>query len=128
MILLDTHTFVWLASDPARLSKPAYEAIGKFQTGLLLSAVSGWEIALLYKRGRLLLPVAPEVFLERAVARHGIHELPVTRQRALEAVSLPDIHNDPFDRILIAEALGRKCQIITKDSVIPTYPGVSAVW
>lgn len=128
MILLDTHTFVWMASDAAKLSIPANEAIHKFQRGLMLSVASAWEIALLYKRGRLLLPVPPEIFLERAVARHGIHELPVTRQRTLEAVSLPDIHNDPFDRILIAEALGRKCRIITKDAVIPSYPGVSVIW
>ena len=128
MILLDTHTFVWLASDPDKLSGPATEAIQKFQGRLLLSAVSTWEIALLCKRGRLMLPVSPEVFIEKAVARHGLHELPVTSGLTMAAVALPDLHNDPFDRILIAEALLQKCRIVTKDAVIPTYPGISAVW
>jgi PIN domain nuclease of toxin-antitoxin system len=76
----------------------------------------------------LLLPVSPEDFVRRAVARHGLHELPVISTAALAAVALPEIHNDPFDRILIAEALERKCRIVTKDALIPKYPGVSVVW
>ncbi len=94
----------------------------------MISAVSAWEVALLHRRGRLLLPVAPEVFMRRAVARHGLLELPVTAEVAMAAVALPDIHNDPFDRILIAETLERKCRIVTKDAVIPKYPGVPVVW
>lgn len=128
MILLDTHTLVWLASDPEKLSKPAADTLQKFQSSLLISVISVWEIALLHKRGRLLLPVAPDLFISKALARHGIHELPLTRACTLAAVALPDLHNDPVDRILIAEALERKCRIVTKDAVIPTYPGVSAVW
>ena len=126
--MLDTHVLVWMASDPDRLSQTAREALQKFQGGLLISAVSAWEIALLHKRGRLVLPVAPEFFVQRAVTRHGLHELPVTSATALAAVALPEIHNDPFDRILIAEALGRKCRMVTRDAIIPTYPGVSVVW
>ena len=64
--------------------------------------------------------------MSRAVARHGLLELPVTADVA--AVALPDIRNDPFDRILIAETLERKCRIVTKDAVIPTYPGIQVVW
>ncbi len=128
MILLDTHVLVWMASDPDQLSQTAREAIHKFKGRLWISAVSAWEIALLYKRGRLLLPVSPQVFMQRAAARHGLHELPVTAELALAAVALPDVHNDPFDRILIAGALERKCRIVTKDAVIPKYPGVSVVW
>lgn len=128
MILLDTHVLVWMASDPAQLSRPAQEALQRFQGALLVSAVSAWEIALLCKRGRLLLPVSPEVFVQRAVARHGLLELPVRARTALAAVALTEIHNDPFDRILIAEALERKCRIVTKDAIIPKYPGVSVVW
>ena len=128
MILLDTHTLVWMASDPEKLSKPAADIIQKFQSSLLVSAISAWEIALLYKRGRLLLPVPPDVFIDKALARHGIQELPITRACTVAAVALPDIHNDPFDRILVAEALQRRCRIITKDAIIPTYPGISVVW
>ena len=128
MILLDTHAIIWMASDPNQLSQTARQAIRKFRGSLSISAVSAWEVALLYKRGRLLLPVSPEIFMQRAVARHGLHELPVTAEVAMAAVALPDIHNDPFDRILIAEALERKCLMVTKDAVIPKYPRVSVVW
>ena len=128
MILLDTHALVWMASDPDQLSHSAREAIHKFNGRLWISAVSAWEVALLHKRGRLLLPVSPEIFMQRAAARHGLHKLPVTTGLAMAAVALPDIHNDPFDRILIAEALERRCRIATKDAVIPKYPGVSVVW
>jgi PIN domain nuclease of toxin-antitoxin system len=128
VILLDTHVLVWMASSPDQLSQAAREALHQFKGSLLISAVSAWEIALLHKRGRLLLPVAPEVFVQRAVTRHGLNELPVTTGVAMAAVALPDIHNDPFDRILIAETLERKCRIVTKDGVIPTYPGVPVVW
>ncbi|MEY5011251.1 MAG: hypothetical protein RLZZ253_2390 [Verrucomicrobiota bacterium] len=128
VILLDTHVLVWMASSPDQLSEPAREALHQSKGSLMISAVSAWEIALLHRRGRLLLPVAPEVFVQRAVARHGLHELPVTAGVAMAAVALPDIHNDPFDRILIAETLERKCRLVTKDAVIPKYPGVSVVW
>jgi len=64
----------------------------------------------------------------KALARHGIQELSKTPGCTLAAIALPDIHNDPFDRILVAEALERRCRIITKDSIIPTYPGISVVW
>ncbi len=128
MILLDTHALVWMASDPDQLSHSAREAIHKFKGSLWISAVSAWEVALLHKRGRLLLPVSPEIFMQRAASRHGLHELPVTTGLAMAAVALPDIHNDPFDRILIAQALESSCRMVTKDSVIPKYPGVSVVW
>jgi PIN domain nuclease of toxin-antitoxin system len=107
---------------PDQLSRTAREAIHKFKDSLLISAVSAWEIALLHKRARLRLPVSPDIFMYRAAARQGLRELPVTAALAMAAVALQDIHNDPFDRTLIAEALGRKCRIVTKDAVIPKYP------
>jgi PIN domain nuclease of toxin-antitoxin system len=73
-----------------------------------------------------LLPhVSPEDFVRRTVARHGLHALPVISKTDLAAVALSEIHHDPFDRSLIADALERKCRIMTKDAIIPKYPGVS---
>ena len=128
MILLDTHAFIWMASDPEKLSIRAVDAIQRNREGLIISMATCWEVALLHKRGRLLLPVSPERFTEKAITRHGIHEVPFTRATILASVALPEIHRDPFDRILIAEALHRGCPIVTGDGMIASYPGVSVIW
>jgi PIN domain nuclease of toxin-antitoxin system len=128
MTLLDTHTFVWLASDQSSLSSVAFSAIKKDRGSLFISVVTSWEIALLYKKGRLLLPLAPSEFVEKAMQRYGVQELPLRSEIAMAAVALPDIHNDPFDRILVAESLHNKCRLVTKDEKISIYPGVEAVW
>ena len=128
MTLLDTHTFVWLASDQSALSSVAFSAIKKDRVSLFISVVTSWEIALLYKKGRLLLPLAPSEFVEKAMQRYGVQELPLRSEIAMAAVALPDIHNDPFDRILVAESLHNKCRLVTKDEKISLYPGVEAVW
>lgn len=128
MILLDTHAFVWLASDPDRLSETARTLIQRHAAALYLSAVSAWEIVMLEKRKRLELPLPAEEYIERALFRHGIHELPLNRYTAQASVRLPDIHNDPFDRILIAEALERGMNLISKDQTIARYPDVRVVW
>lgn len=128
MTLLDTHAFVWLASDQGALSTAALAAIKKDRDSLFISVVTAWEIGLLHKKGRLFLPLPPEEFLQRALSHHGVQELQIKREIVLAGVSLPDIHNDPFDRILVAEALHHKCRIVTKDEKIPLYPGVKAIW
>jgi PIN domain nuclease of toxin-antitoxin system len=80
------------------------------------------------KKGRLLLPMSPDQYVARALAHHGLIELPLTRQVAQASVSLPDIHNDPFDRILIAECIARGLSLVSRDAVIPCYPGVRVIW
>jgi len=128
MTLLDTHTFVWLASDQSALSSVALSAIKNDRGSLFISVVTSWEIALLYKKGRLLLPLPPSEFVEKAMQRYGVQELPLRSEIAIAGVALPDIHNDPFDRILVAESLHNKCRLVTKDEKISLYPGVEAVW
>lgn len=128
MTLLDTHTFVWLASNQKELSAKAAVAIKKDLDSLFISVVTAWEIALLYKKGRLHLALPPPEFVERAIRHHGVQELPLTREVSMASVSLPDIHNDPFDRILLAEALQHRCRLVTKDATIPLYPGVVTIW
>jgi len=128
MTLLDTHTFVWLASDQKELSAKAAAAIKRDLDLLFTSVVTTWDIVLLYKKGRLHLALPPAEFVERAIRHHGVHELPLTRQVSMASVSLPDIHNDPFDRILVAEALQHRCRLVSKDSKIPLHPGVVTIW
>ncbi len=128
MILLDTHALVWLASDPEKLSPAARSAIRAHPASLHISVVSAWEISLLVKRGRLTLPMSSEDYLTRAIAHHGLIELPLTRRVVQAAVSLPDIHNDPFDRILVAECSSHGLSLVSRDAVISRYPGVSVIW
>jgi PIN domain nuclease of toxin-antitoxin system len=128
MLLLDTHAFVWLASDQRHLPPKAKEAIHQHGGSLFLSAISALEIAILVKRNRLALPLPPEAFIDRALAQHGISEIPVTRDIACHSASLPDIHNDPFDRIIVATAGLRKLVIVSKDSTLARYPGTRVVW
>jgi len=128
VILLDTHAFVWLASEPKRLPDSVQTLISRHPAALYLSVVSAWEIVMLEKRGRLELPLPAEEYIERALFRHGVHELPLNRYTAQTSVRLPDIHNDPFDRILIAETLERGMILVSKDRAIARYPDVRIVW
>ena len=128
MIILDTHVIVWLASDPGQLSKPAIRLIEKNPENLHVSVISAWEIALLVKRGRLILPIPPAEFINRAIRHHRLIELPLERRIAERAVALPDIHNDPFDRVLAAECLERGGILISRDTTLPRYPHLKVVW
>ncbi|MDA0323014.1 MAG: type II toxin-antitoxin system VapC family toxin [Verrucomicrobia bacterium] len=128
MLLLDTHAFVWLVSDADRLSDRAKAAIRSNAGELYLAAISGLEIGLLVKRGRLELPIVPEAFIERGMNHHGITEVPMTWRIAHASSQLPDIHNDPFDRIIIATALNQGATILTMDRIIAQYEGAATLW
>ncbi len=128
MLLFDTHALVWLASNLKNLSAGARHAIQQHSDELYVSSISALEIAILAKRNRLSLPVAVEEFVNRALRQHGIHEVPLDRQIAVASTRLPDIHNDPFDRIIIATAQLNGMSILSRDQIIPQYPEVKVVW
>lgn len=128
MLLLDTHVIVWLASAQKNLSLRVKQAIRQNAEELFISSISALEIAILVKRNRLRLPVGAGEFVERALKQHGIHEIPVDRQIAIASASLPDIHNDPFDRIILATALLNGMSILSKDRVIPQYRDMKVIW
>ena len=128
MILLDTHVMVWLASDPERLSPAARSLIERNAGALHVSVVSAWEIALLEKRGRLKLPMKAEDYVERVIDHHNLVELPLVRKVIHHAVRLPDLHSDPFDRILVAECMERGLTMISRDTVLARYPALRVVW
>jgi PIN domain nuclease of toxin-antitoxin system len=128
MLLLDTHVFVWLASAQKHLSLRAKQAILQNADELYISSISALEIAILVKRNRLRLPVGASEFVERALKQHGIHEIPVDRRVAIASATLPDIHHDPFDRIILATALLNDMSILSKDRVIPQYRDVKVIW
>ena len=128
MILFDTHAVVWLASDQDRLTEKGKELIRGNAGQLYLSVVSAWEISLLYKRRRLHLPMEPEKYVDRLVKQHGLKKVPLERKVVQLSVRLPDIHNDPFDRVLIALSQENGWLLLSKDEVISKYPSVQVVW
>jgi len=128
MMLLDTHAFIWLASTPARLSEQARAAISENPSTLHLSIVTAWEISLLCRKDRIRLPLPPEQFVEEAVNHLHLIELPLTRKTVQRSVNLPLIHNDPFDRVLIAECQLNQLSLISADKLIHKYPDLEAIW
>jgi PIN domain nuclease of toxin-antitoxin system len=128
MLLFDTHAFVWLASIPKELSKPARRAIQENADNLYISSISALEIAMLVKRERLSLPLDPADFIDRALRQHGIHEIPLDRSIAIASTCLPDIHNDPFDRIIVATAQLNGMSIVSRDPILRSYPEVKIIW
>jgi PIN domain nuclease of toxin-antitoxin system len=125
--LLDTHTFLWWITDDPQLSEAAREIIQNSDNELFLSVASAWEMAIKVRLGRLHLPDRPDRFVPDQLARNGIQALPIEMSHALYVGRLPSIHNDPFDRLIVAQSMLEKLPIITKDGVIAKYK-VTVVW
>jgi len=126
-VLLDTHTFLWWISNDTRLSSRAREIISDGNNELLLSAASGWEIAIKVRLGRLQLPYEPERFIPEQLAINAIQSLPIKMSHALHTYNLPIYHRDPFDRIIIAQAQLEGLPILTSDPQIAKYK-VEIIW
>jgi PIN domain nuclease of toxin-antitoxin system len=128
MLLLDTHTFIWLASDRSQLPARLVELIASEADGLFISSITATEAGLLSNARKINTYGPYGNFLFKNLTRLGIHEIPVDVQIALASIQLPAIHRDPFDRIIIATTQKHGMTILTKDRMIPTYPMVKAVW
>lgn len=126
-ILLDTCSFLWLIGGSAELSRRAREAFAEPANEVFLSAVSAWEIALKHRLGRLPLPLPPDELVPAQRAAHGIDRLDLDETAALHVAKLPDLHRDPFDRMLVAQALAGGLVLLTPDAAIRQYP-VRTVW
>lgn len=120
-LLLDTHVALWSFAEPERLSARAREAIANRDNLVFLSAASTWEIAIKYAQGTLQLPSAPENLLPVQVARAGLSFLPIDLEHTLAAAQLPPHHRDPFDRMLIAQALVENLMLMTVDPKMAMY-------
>ena len=128
MLLLDTHTFIWLSMTPELLSDRVRRMMASDRHGLFISSITAVEAGLLVRSGRVVVPTNAARFLKDNLRQFDIHEVPVDVEIGLASTQLPLIHRDPFDRILIATAQKHKMTILTKDQIIPTYPKVKAVW
>jgi PIN domain nuclease of toxin-antitoxin system len=125
--LLDTCTFLWWIAGDSQLSPRAGEVIGRGDNKLYLSAASGWEIAIKVALGKLPFPGDLKSFIIEQMNVNGIDSLPVEMPHALHVSTLPVIHRDPFDRMLIAQAQLENLPILTPDPQIGHYE-VEIIW
>ncbi len=121
-LLLDTHVFLWATSRPNVLSTHAREAIEDLANEVYVSAAVAWEIVIKHARGKLDLPLAPAIYMSSRLRANGFHELPIAQDHALAVASLPAIHADPFDRIMIAQAQCASMTLVTRDARSLLYP------
>lgn len=126
-VLLDTHVFLWWITDDARLSPRARKIIADGENEIFFSAASGWEIAIKAGLGRLKLPEPPERFIPKQLELNAIQVLPVQLSHALHVYNLPQLHRDPFDRLLIAQAQVEKLPILSNDPQFSQYQ-VKVIW
>ncbi|MCY4535675.1 MAG: type II toxin-antitoxin system VapC family toxin [Bryobacterales bacterium] len=120
--LLDTHILLWAAGMPERLSDEVRDLIEDPGTELVFSAASVWEVAIKSSLGRKDFRADPSL-LRRGLLENGYVELAVTGAHAARVGVLPPIHRDPFDRLLVTQALVEGITLLTSDSIVARYPG-----
>ena len=121
-LLLDTHLLLWAAGQPDRLSAAACALIEAADNELIFSAASLWEIAIKRGLGRDDFLIDGRL-LRRGLQDNGYVELPISIEHALAIDTLPPLHKDPFDRILVAQAIVEGITLLTADPVVAQYPG-----
>lgn len=126
-LLLDTCTFLWITLDSEELSDQARQLHADPFNEVYLSSVSAWEISVKFALGRLPLPDEPDRFVPDQREKHGIQPLALDELAALQLPRLPDLHRDPFDRMLICQSIADGLTILTPDRSITQYP-IRAVW
>ncbi|MFD2265284.1 type II toxin-antitoxin system VapC family toxin [Lacibacterium aquatile] len=119
-LLLDTHLLLWAANDPEKLSAEAKALIGDMQNQPVFSAASLWEIAIKRGLGREDFQVDHRE-LRRGLLDNGYEELPITGGHAVAIDGLPALHKDPFDRMLVVQALVEGIPLLTADTVVARY-------
>lgn len=121
-LLLDTHLLLWAASEPKRIPKSARILIEDPENEVMFSAASLWEITIKRSLGRRDFRVDPRV-LRRALLDNGYTELPITSEHVIQIEQLPPKHKDPFDRVLVAQAVVEGITLLTNDEKLAAYPG-----
>lgn len=123
-LLLDTHALNWALEAPERLPQQILDLLKRPETTVFVSAASVWEIALKVAVGRLLFPL---VDLPQALADANFRDLPVVAEHGLAAARLPDLHRDPFDRMLAAQTACEGMTLVTRDKALRRYP-IDTLW
>jgi len=125
--LLDTHAFSWFVSDDNRLSPRARSTIKNNHNEIYFSAASAWEMSIKIRLGRLTIEEELEPFIVKQLAENNFSTLPITIFHSIYTSKLPDIHKDPFDRMIIAQSKVENMSLISKDKNIKKYK-VPIVW
>lgn len=120
-LLMDTHAFLWLSLDDPRLSQNARDLLADTDNELWLSPASYWEIAIKISLGKYQITETLEEFVDREIVNNGISILPISPQHAQVVTTLPFHHKDPFDRLLIAQAMAEQMDIVSKDDKFDPY-------
>lgn len=121
-VVLDTHLLLWAGSEPHRLPKPVTDLILDQETEITFSTASIWEVAIKSSQRRDDFTVGPET-LRAGLLGAGYFELPVLGAHAVAVASLPWVHRDPFDRLLVAQAIVEGIELLTVDTTLARYPG-----
>ncbi len=125
-LLLDTCTFLWIIADDPQLSRRARALFRSPDNEVYLSAASAWEMAIKHALGRLSLPDDLSRFVPEMRDTHGIEALPIDERSTLHVSRLPALHRDPFDRLLVSQAIVHGLTILTPDPLVTQYPALTA--
>lgn len=126
-LLLDTHTFLWWNTEDPQLSKRANELISDGRNEIFLSAASAWEISIKAAKGKLILPESPTSYIANRMTLYSFQPLSVQVDHVVYVYDLPHHHDDPFDRLLIAQSQIESMPLISADSEIRKYK-VEVIW
>jgi PIN domain nuclease of toxin-antitoxin system len=126
-LLLDTHVFLWWTAEDTRLPKRVSALMTNIEHQLFFSSASAWEIAVKVNLGKLRLSSELDLFVIEQLTNNAISPLPIQIHHALRVATLPLLHRDPFDRMLVAQSLVENMPILTGDSQISRYP-VATIW
>lgn len=126
-LLLDTHVFLWWVNDAPELSAKARASIRKGQNECFLSVASAWEMAIKVSTGKLVLSQSVERFIPEQLAANGFRLLEIDFRHAARVESLPFHHRDPFDRLLVAQAMSEKMAVVSADAALSDY-GIKRIW
>ena len=125
--LLDTCSFLWVTLKPEKLSRIFVDCFSDPDNTVFLSSVTVWEIGIKYSIGKLALPIAPSLFIPEERKNHHISQLKLKEADTFHLENLPFIHKDPFDRMLVCQAIERSLTILTPDPLIRQYP-IRTLW
>lgn len=126
-LLLDTHTFLWFLLDDPQLSMTARDRIVDPGNDIAVSPATYWEIAIKIGLGKYALPEPYEVFITREITANDFHILPIEPRHTAVLTTMPFHHRDPFDRLLIAQAMIEQIPIVSRDSAFDAYP-ITRLW
>jgi len=127
-LILDTHVFIWWACEPEKIPAETLKAIQDSSNEVFFSSAVSWEVQIKLAIGKITFHEPWEIIVRREVGKNSFQVLPVTLEHTFSLHRLPPIHEDPFDRILVAQALTEKCTLVTNDNLISDYPDVAILW